>query len=88
MTPTTTTAADNDLDRLASQLVALVAAAPGDPLMKPFAAILAAAKVSAIAADGKDAMRLKVAAAFVTVLRGLAPEFVLDIQDDPAPFAH
>ena len=78
---------DDALDALVTALVRVVASADVDPLMKPFAAILAAARVSVLAADSDERIRHKLAASFVVVVRALTPELVVDLRPGP-PQAH
>lgn len=68
-----------DLDRLMADLLALVRDSQVDPDVVPFACLLVAARVVAAAAARDEVMRLKLAAALVVVIRGIAPEYVYDL---------
>ena len=66
-------------DQVARDLLRLLAESDCDPLAKPFAALLAAAHVAQFASETSEPMRMKLAHAFVLVLRGLAPELVITL---------
>lgn len=88
MTPEEEQTANADLDALTRRLLNVIARADVDPLLKPFAALSAAGQVCAIAADSSASMRLKVAAALVSILRGIAREWVVDTSPSGSELQH
>jgi hypothetical protein len=70
---------EHQIDDLRDAILALVGKSDIDPMLKPFAALLAAAHVAQFASETSEPMRMKLAHAFVLVLRGLAPELVITL---------
>ncbi len=86
MTTNTPEAMASDLDSLTRHLLDVIARAPQDPLIKAFAAISAAAQVSAASAEASPALRVRLAKAALVLMQSLVPDDL--VRDTPNQQCH
>jgi len=66
-------------ERVAREVLRVLAESDCDPLAKPFAALSAAGTVAALAAEQDEYMRARITRALLDILRVISPEAVVEL---------